>query len=176
MTRVSTLQGFKEGFGVGDGRETGAAFADECPGGGVRGRGDLGEGPGQGFGERGSDKTVGSDAHDGFVDGEAGFSCGLQARGFGACADDNDLDGIEQEALEGEAVASGVEAEVLDHAGEGGERVFGDLAIAGASAERLKAQEGGGSGRVAGGGGRVLEGLAAGTENGQRRFSFRRGG
>ena len=39
--------------------------------------------------------------------------------------------GIEKQPLEREAVAAGVEAEVLNDAGEGSECVFGDFAIFG---------------------------------------------
>ena len=93
----------------------------------------------------------------------------LKRFGFGAGADDDDLHRVEQEPLQGQPVAAGVEAEVLDDAGKGGQRLLGNFAIFLASAESFKAQQGRGGGGIAGRGGRILERLAAGGQSAQRR-------
>jgi hypothetical protein len=57
---------------------------------------------------------------------------------------------------------------VLHDAGKGGQRVFGDVAILLAAAERFKAQQRRSRGGIAGRGGRILERLAARTQHAQR--------
>ncbi len=56
---------------------------------------------------------------------------------------------------------------MLDDPGEGGESVFGDLAIVLASAQSLKAEQGGGCGGISGRGGRVLQRFAPGGQSTQ---------
>ena len=61
---------------------------------------------------------------------------------------------------------------MLHDAGKGWPAFFGDLAVFGAPAEGLKAQQRGGGGGIAGRRGRILQGLAARRQRAQRRRSL----
>ena len=102
---------------------------------------------------------------------------GLKAFRFGTGADHDHLHRVQQQALQREAVAAGVEAEVLHDSSKSAQRIFGDFAVFRAPIEGFKAQQCGGSGGIAGGRGRILQRLAARAQCAQRRSAVRwRGG
>jgi hypothetical protein len=83
------------------------------------------------------------------------------ARPLGPEPTNDYLHRIEQKPLGGQAVAAGVEAEVLHNAGKTRQRIFGDFAILLASTEGLKTQQGRGCRGIPCGRGRILQRLAS---------------
>ena len=167
------FEGGQQGLGVSNGWQAGAPAADQGPDLGALGARDIEQHLGQGGGYAAGQQAERGDAHNGLVDAKPGDGCGFEAVCLGAGADDDDLDGIEEQALESQAITAGIEAEVLHDAGEGAQGVFGDLAIFGAAGESFEPEEGGGGGGIAGRRGRVLQRLAARAERAQRRVPLR---
>jgi hypothetical protein len=147
------FQRFEQLFGILNGRQAGAVSADERPSVAAFGLWDRKQSFGQRGGEGVGSELAGFEADDGLVDGKAGRGDGFESGGicvvrssllclrFLPCqTDDDDLHGSEDEVVERQGVAAGVEAEVLDDPGEGAEGFFGDPAVVLAAGECFEAQ------------------------------------
>ena len=154
----------QKNVGIGYRRQTGAAAAEHGPGGCAFRSGHAQQGLGESRRKSIRGKLRRRETDDCLVDREAGERGGFKTVSsgvsVGAIADDNDLDWIEQQPLEREAVTACVEAEVLNDAGEGFKGVFGYFAIFCPARERFKTQERGGGGGISGRRWRILQRLA----------------